>query len=119
MIMETYLADTAHMREILKKPKFLSKVYSPQEMKFIMSKNFSPYIMAEMYCAKLAFKKAMGASFIGCSIQDVSVLADYSGTYYLSFSGEIKKRFTAKKMHSYVSCAHTKIVTMATVMLHE
>lgn len=119
MIMETYLADTNHIKKILKNPRFLSRVYSPQEMKFIMSKNFSPYIMAEMYCAKLAFKKVMGTSFRGCSIQEISVLANYSGTYYLSLSGETKKRFVLNKMHTSVSCSHSKTVIMATVLLYE
>jgi phosphopantetheinyl transferase (holo-ACP synthase) len=96
----------------------MARVYSPQEMKFIMSKNFSPYIMSEMYCAKLALKKVMGASFRGCSVQDISVLADYSGTYYISLSGEAKKRFPPK-MHTSVSCSHTRIVTMAVVSLYE
>lgn len=106
-----------HIRELVKKPKFISRVYSPQEMKFIMGKNFSPNIMAEMYCAKLAMKKAIGARFRGCSIQEISVLADYSGTYYISLSGEAKKRLVSTKMKINVSCSHSKTLAMATVMI--
>ena len=117
MIMESYHADMPHIRELVKKPKFISRVYSPQEMKFIMGKNFSPNIMAEMYCAKLAMKKAIGARFRGCSIQEISVLADYSGNYYISLSGEAKKRLVSTKMKINVSCSHSKTLAMATVMI--
>lgn len=117
MILEAYHADMPHMRELVKKPKFISRVYSPQEMKFIMGKNFSPNIMAEMYCAKIAVKKAIGPRFRGCSIQEISVLADYSGTYYISLSGEAKKRLISAKMKISVSCSHSKTLAMATVMI--
>lgn len=117
MIMESYHADMPHMRELVKKPKFISRVYSPQEMKFIMGKNFSPNIMAEMYCTKLAMKKAIGARFRGCSIQEISVLTDYSGTYYISLSGEAKKRLVSTKMKISVSCSHSKSIAMGTVLI--
>lgn len=119
MITENYFVDMPHMRKIIVNPKFLSRVYSPQEMKFLMERNFSPYTTAEMYCAKIAFKKAMGVNFHGCSIQDVSVLADYSGSYYLSLSGEAKRRFSATKMRSNVTCAHSKSLAMGTVIFYE
>ena len=112
MIMEIYHADMPHMKELVKKPKFISRVYSPQEMKFIMEKNFSPNIMAEMYCAKLAMKKAIGARFRGCSIQEISVL-----TYYISLSGEAKKRLISTKMKISVSCSHSKAIAMGTVLI--
>lgn len=119
MITENYFVDMPHMRKTIANPKFLSRVFSPQEMKFLMGKNFSPYTTAEMYCAKIAFKKAMGVSFTGCNIREVSVLADYSGSYYLSLSGESKRRFATKKMKSNVTCAHSKILAMGTVVFYE
>ncbi len=119
MLMETYHVDMPHMKEILKKPRFLSRIYSPQEMKFIMSKNFSPYIMAEMYCAKIAFRKAMGPAYRTCSIQEISVLADYTGAYYLSLSGDTKKRFTVTKMHTSVSGSHSKSIAMSTIIIYD
>lgn len=117
MIIESYHADMPHMRVLVKKPKFISRVYSPQEMKFIMGKNFSPNIMAEMYCAKLALKKALGQRFQGCSIQEVSVLADYSGNYYISLSGEAKKRLASTKAKFTVTCSHSKSIALATVIV--
>ena len=86
-------------------------------MKFIMGKNFSPNTMAEMYCAKIAMKKAIGARFRGCSIQEISVLTDYSGKYYVSLTGGAKKRLVSTKMKISVSCSHSKALAMATVLI--
>lgn len=119
MTTETYFVDMPHMRKIITNPKFLSRVFSPQEMKQLMKKNFAPYSIAEMYCAKLAFKKAMGMRFSGCNIIDVSVLTDYSGSYYLSLSGTAKERFKQTGFRSNVSCAHSKALAMATVVFYE
>ena len=118
MITENYFVDMPHMRKTIKNPRFLSRVYSPQEIKLLMSKNFSPYATAEMYCAKIAFKKAMGVSFNGCSIQEISVLTDYSGSYYLSLSGNTKKVFELKQSRINISCSHSKNLAMSTIVFY-
>jgi phosphopantetheinyl transferase (holo-ACP synthase) len=106
------------MRKLAASPKFRSKFFSPQEMKFLMSKNFAPYVIGEMFCGKAAFVKAMGTtSFRGCKLSEVSVLADYSGSYYLSLSGNAKKLLAGKKMQATLSCAYNKTIVMASVVL--
>ncbi|MBQ2823240.1 MAG: 4'-phosphopantetheinyl transferase superfamily protein [Oscillospiraceae bacterium] len=119
MIIETYHVDMPHFRELIKKPKFLARLYSPQEMKFLMKKNFSPYITAEMYCAKMAFRKVMGANFSGCDFREISVLADYTGGYYISLSGEAKHRFMPLKLRASVSCSHSKSLASSTVLFYD
>ena len=119
MIIETYHADMPHLLKLIKKPKFLSRFYSSQEMKFLMKKNFSPYVAAEMYCAKMAFRKVMGANFSGCDYREVSVLADYTGGYYISLSGEAKHRFTPMKLRASVSCSHSRQLAVSTVLFYE
>ena len=117
MVMGCYFADMKHMRKLTEKPKFRSRFFSPQEIKFLMSKNFSPYIMGEMFCGKVAFVKALGAGFHGCAMTEVSVLADYSGSYYLSLSGNAKKRLAGLRMQAIVSCARNKALVSANVLL--
>lgn len=119
MIQGIYFVDMPHMKRIAAKPKFLSRVFSPQEMKFLMSKDFSSYIVAEMFCSKMAFAKALGTSFRGCKVSEVSVLADYSGAYYLSLSGRTKMNFGFKQMKISVSCSHSNSFAMASVILYE
>ena len=45
------------------KPQFLSKYFSPQEMKFLMGKHFAPQVIAESFSAKLAFARAILPDF--------------------------------------------------------
>ena len=119
MKIEIYHADMPHLLKLIKKPKFLSRFYSSQEMKFLMSKNFSPYVAAEMYCAKMAFRKVMSANFTGCSYREISVLADYTGTYYISLSGEAKRRFAVTKLKHDVSCSHSRTTAMSSIIFYD
>jgi phosphopantetheinyl transferase (holo-ACP synthase) len=118
MIQGLYFADMKTMKKLAASPKFRSKFFSPQEMKFLMGKNFSPYVIGEMFCGKAAFVKAMGVTaFRGCKLSEVSVLSDYSGSYYLSLAGNAKKLLAGKKMQVTVSCAYNKTLVMASVVL--
>lgn len=119
MIQGLYFVDMPHMKKLAMLPRFRSRIFSPQEIKFLMGKDFSPYIIAEMYCAKIAFKKAMGTAFHGCDLKEVSVMADYSGQYYLSLTGRSKMQFTFKKMKSTVSCSHSNKIAMASVIFYD
>lgn len=113
------IIDMEHFKRLTAKPKFLAKYYSPQEMKFLMEKNFSVPIMAEMFAAKSAFVKALGINAHGVKLNDVSVLTDYSGTYYLSLTGRAKIVVVAKKYRALVTCSHHKISAIANVILYE
>lgn len=119
MLQGLYFVDMPHMKKIAVKPRFRARVFSPQEMKFLMSKDFSNNIIAEMFCGKMAFAKAMGASFRGCKLNEVSVLADYSGQYYFSLAGRAKMQFTFKQVKASVSCAHSNQTAMASVIFFE
>lgn len=106
-------------RKLAAKPKFLSRFYSPHEMKFLMEKHFPVYTMAEMIAAKAAFIKTMGVSAAAIKASEISVLTDYSGAYYISLAGKAKKLFAIKKSKISVSCTHTKGLAQATVLLYD
>ena len=119
MIQGIYFVDMPHMKKIALKSRFRSRIFSPQEMKFLIGKNFSSSVIAEMFCGKMAFAKAMGTSSSGCRLNEVSVMADYSGQYYLSLSGNAKTHFAFKKVKATVSCSHTNTMAMASVIFYE
>lgn len=98
------------------KPQFLSKYFSPQEMKFLMGKHFAPQVIAESFCAKLAFARAMGYNFRGCHMNEVSVLMDVMDTPYISLSGVTKQKFAAKNCNMTVSVSHCKAYATAVVV---
>lgn len=119
MIQGLYFVDMPRMKKIAAKPKFISRFFSPQEIKFLMVKDFSAIVVAEMFCGKMAFAKALGASFHGCKLNEISVMSDYSGAYYFSLSGRAKMHFGFKKFKASVSCAHSKAFAMASVIFYE
>lgn len=119
MTISSYIIEMPRFRKLAAKPKFLARFYSPQEMKFLMEKHFPVYTIAEMMAAKAAFVKTMGVSASAIRINEISVLTDYSGAYYISLSGKAKKLFAIKKSKIAVSCTHTKGLAQATVLLYD
>lgn len=119
MTIGTSIIDMEHFKRLTAKPKFLAKYYSPHEMKALMEKSFPVSVMAEMFASKTAFIKALGINAQGIKMNEVSVLTDYSGAYYLSMTGRAKIAIIAKKYHAAVSCAHNKNSVVANVILYE
>lgn len=119
MTIGTTINEMKHFKKLTAKPRFLAKYYSPQEMKFLMEKSFPLHVMAEMFSAKTAFVKALGINAHGVKLNEISVLTDYSGAYYLSLSGRAKLIVISKKYRTAVSCAHSKRTAMANVILYE
>lgn len=107
------------LKKLTAKPKFISKYFTPHEMKFLMERHFPLYSIAEMFAAKVAFLKAMGLNAHGLKLNEISVLTDYSGDYYLSFTGRTKAAVVVKKCKAIVSCAHTKHIVTANVILYD
>ncbi len=119
MITSSYIIEVPRVKKLLQKPKFLARLYSPQEMKFLMEKHFPVFNIAEMFCAKCAFIKAMGISAAGIKMQEISVLTDYSGAYYISLAGKAKKSFAMKRARISISCSHTRSIASAIVIFYE
>ncbi len=84
-----------------------------------MEKSFPIPVMAEMFAAKTAFIKALGINAHGVKLNEISVLTDYSGAYYISATGRAKIIIVAKKYKTAVSCAHSKRSAMSNVILYE
>lgn len=115
MLNGIHVIEIDRIKNSMKNPKFLSRFYSPQEMKFLMKKHFNPYYVAEAFCAKLAFVKAMGPSFRGCRLNQVSVLMDYNNSPYISLEGESKMKFAAKKCQMTISVSYSKVYAVGVV----
>lgn len=119
MTIGSYLIEMPRFKKVSAKPKFLARFYAPAEMKFLMEKHFPTPVMAEMFAAKLAFLNAMGIHSRDYKLNEISVLTDYGGNYYISLSGNSKKAFAAKKLRTAVSCSHARNMAIATVVFYE
>lgn len=80
-----------------------------------MGKHFDAAHIAESYCAKVAFIKAMGIGFRGCKMNEISVMTDYIGSPYISLSGQAKLKFSSKKCLMTVSMSHSREYAIANV----
>jgi phosphopantetheine--protein transferase-like protein len=118
MFIGIHTIDFAHFMRLAENPRFRSELLTSREMKFLMSKGFSTRIIAEMYCIKIAFIKAMGGSISGCKVSEISVLQDYSGISYIAPHGATKQKFNAKQCKMAVSFSHNRLTCTAVVVLY-
>jgi phosphopantetheinyl transferase (holo-ACP synthase) len=118
MYIGIHSVDYAHFMKLADNPKFRSKLLTSREMKFLMGKRFSSRIIAEMYCAKIAFIKAMGGSVSGCRADEISVLQDWAGLSYIATQGKTKIKFDAKKCKVSASFTYNRYTATAIVLLY-
>ena len=95
------LVEIGRIAKSMENPRFLERVYSPEELELLRSraKADTPLHLslsavntaAANFCAKEAFAKAMGTGVRGFSLSEVSVLRDELGRPYLSLSGNAAK----------------------------
>ncbi len=119
MTIGSYLIEIPRIKKIAVKPKFIARYFSPPEMKFLMEKHFPVTTIAEMFATKLAFLNAMGVHARDYKPNEISVLTDYGGNYYISLIGNSKKAFAAKRLRTAVSCSHSRYTALATVVFYE
>jgi phosphopantetheine--protein transferase-like protein len=115
MFVGIHTIDYKKFCKIAGKPEFRSRILTSQEMKFLMQKNFSVRVLAEMYTLKGAFMKAMGAAGPNCKYSEISILEDYSGTPYISLTGKSKKLFDAKHCKMAISSSTNRVTSTGIV----
>ncbi len=114
------IVEIDRIKQSIKNPKFLSRVFSPSELKYFSEKSFNPSTIAGNFSAKEAFAKAMGTGIRGFSLNEISVLRDYMGTPYISLKGKAKDVLKAKTTGNQlsVSISHSKNLATAIVIAY-
>ena len=110
------LVEIDRIRRSIKNPKFLSRIFSSQELKFFSQKAFNEATIAANFCAKEAFAKALGTGMRGFSLNEVSILRDSVGAPYISLEGKAKEIVAEKKLKLSVSLSHTRIYATAIII---
>ena len=93
----TDIIEIDRIKNSINNSRFLSRIFSAQELKYFVSKSLNPAIISANFAAKEAFAKALGTGFRGISFNEISVLRDSVGAPYISLSGNAKKIVTAEK----------------------
>ncbi len=115
----TAIIEIERIRKATKNPKFLSKYFSADEIRYIVKHHLSTSLIAENYCAKVAFAKAIGTGTRIVQARDVTILRDRLGTPLVITTGRAKM-LTERENYVYnVSVAHCKDYATATIILNK
>lgn len=97
--------------------RFLSEFFSPDEIMFFVKHAMSPQLIAENYCIKIAFAKAVGTGMRFIKAKDISVLRDTLGSPFVIASGYAKMLLERENYSVNVSVSHCKDYAVGTVIL--
>ncbi len=115
----TGIVEIERIRKVMSNPKFLSKYFSPDEIRFIVNHHMPATLIAENYCAKVAFAKAIGTGTRVVRARDISILRDRLDSPFIITSG-LAKMLTERENYVYnLSVSHCKRYATATVILNK
>lgn len=86
----TAIVEMSRIRKSCKNKRFLSQYFSADEIRFLVKHKLNPALIAENYCVKIAFAKAIGTGMRLIRAQDISVLRDRLGSPFVIAEGNAK-----------------------------
>ncbi len=115
----TAIIEIDRIKKACKNRRFLSDYFSPDEIRFIVKHRMSAELIAENYCVKIAFAKAIGTGMRIIKARDVTVLRDRLGSPFIITSGYAKMMEEREGYVFNVSVAHCKNYATASVVLNK
>jgi holo-[acyl-carrier protein] synthase len=111
------LVEIKRIQKSMKNPRFLTRVFSSDEIAMFRERKFPVQTVAANFCAKEAFAKALGCGIRGFAFKDISVLRDSLGRPYLRLDGPAEAMAKAAGAQSFsVSLTHTRSCAAAVVV---
>ena len=114
----TNIIEMKRIRRAARNPKFLANYFSADEIRFLVSHKLSTELIAENYCAKIAFAKAIGTGFRIIRPQEITVLRDRIGSPFIITVGRAKMLEERERYVFNLSVAHCKDYATATVIVN-
>ncbi len=114
----TNIIEMKRIRRAARNPKFLANYFSADEIRFLVSHKLSTELIAENYCAKIAFAKAIGTGFRIIRPQEITVLRDRIGSPFIITVGRAKMLEEREHYVFNLSVAHCKDYATATVIVN-
>lgn len=112
------LVEISRIRNSLRNPRFLTRVFSSDEQEFLLAKKDMAASAAANFAAKEAFSKALGTGVRRFELAEVSVLRDDLGAPYLKLEGKAKEIAQKQNLCFSVSLTHTKEYASAVVVAY-
>ena len=112
----TAIIEMSHIRKSCENKRFLSQYFSADEIRFFVKHKLSTALIAENYCVKVAFAKAIGTGMRVIRAQDISVLRDRLGSPFVIAEGYAKMLEEREGYVINVSVDHCKEYAVASVI---
>ena len=115
----TAIIEMSRIKKSCKNKRFLSQFFSADEIRFFVKSKLNPALIAENYCVKMAFAKAIGTGMRMIHAQDISVLRDRLGSPFVITEGYAKMLEERENFVINISVAHCKEYAVASVVLNK
>ena len=118
------IIKNSRVKNLIKNPKFLSRIFSVNEIKDSKKIKNKTNFFAKRFAAKEAFVKSIGIGFRkGIKFKDISVKKNKLGKPTISYNNKVKKilnkKFKSKKFNIYVSLSDEKYYSIAYVIVNK
>tara|TARA_Y100001970_G_scaffold246304_1_gene314093 strand:+ start:67 stop:453 length:387 start_codon:yes stop_codon:yes gene_type:complete len=118
------IIKNSRFKNLIKNPKFLSRIFSVNEIKDSKKIKNKTNFFAKRYAAKEAFVKSIGTGFRkGINFKDISVKKNKLGKPTISYNDKVKKilnkKFKSKKFNVFVSLSDEKHYSIAYVIINK
>jgi len=118
------IIKNSRVKNLIKNPKFLSRIFSVNEIKDSKKIKNKTNFFAKRFAAKEAFVKSIGIGFRkGINFNDISVKKNKLGKPIITYNNKVKKilnkKFKSKKFSVYVSLSDEKYYSIAYVIVNK
>ena len=118
------IIKNSRVKNLIKNPKFLSRIFSVNEIKDSKKIKNKINFFAKRFAAKEAFVKSIGIGFRkGINFKDISVKKNKLGKPIITYNNKVKKilnkKFKSKKFNVYVSLSDEKYYSIAYVIVNK
>ena len=118
------IIKNSRVKNLIKNPKFLSRIFSVNEIKDSKKIKNKTNFFAKRFAAKEAFVKSIGIGFRkGIKFKDISVKKNKLGKPIITYNNKVKKilnkKFKSKKFNVYVSLSDEKYYSIAYVIVNK
>lgn len=115
----TAIIEMSRIRKSCKNKRFLSQYFSADEIRFLVKHKLSTALIAENFCVKMAFAKAIGTGMRIIRAQDISVLRDRLGSPFIIAEGYAKMLEEREGYVINVSVDHCREYAVASVIINK
>ena len=115
----TAIIEMSRIRKSCTNKRFLSQFFSADEIRFFVKHKLSTALIAENYCVKIAFAKAIGTGMRVIRAQDISVLRDRLGSPFIIAEGYAKMLEEREGFVINVSVDHCRDYAVASVIINK